>query len=992
MMGFCFARARMVIVFLAMLIVEMSAEESCNADTCLLEDMPFTSQLQYSVSTSLGEDVRSPPVRPHSPPQAPALIQETQPGEDDSYVAGACRQSEFSFEAAQVRGPVEVVLAIDEESLAAPALAVVQSADQCASWPAKLRYWVFCLGDEVAAALCRKLGRALATAGVGGAEYCNHYFPSGASLIVARPPKAAVSTAMQISSMIPGSMLAINGDRSDPQNGVRLRSFANHLRFAIDRLLPSSSETAMYMDVDTLVRGDLLKVVVEAQGRYENKTLLMADRWPIILDECLQAKNEHPNHTLQEIGINNMTYAAQHFKPAELKSTEYNAGFMLFNLRFWRNGEAMRRFMDLISVDQRYSLCEGGNQCPLNLAFVGEHAQELGVLDRSWNCDGFGHKSEQCCPDPDACDVMHWTGHKKPWHLDANYHGMWRDHLQRVEQLVDNRSRKKFVVLTQQRSGSGYLVSMLGSHRLATAGQEMLGNPPFRFSGKNNVADWSTRKPLLDSWFAIPRSSVATGFKIMMNQLPLMEEVEHGKAKKLIEYLGSKDVLFVILWRRNVLRQYISKMANINVHKTLNSSNAHPDSLSGKALAQTAVELPVQRILIELRRLVHERLELESLLQGTQTANKVHRVFYEDLVASEFGDRKEWTSLQAFLGLPERALRTSLVAIHNDVPMCQSVTNWDSVVDALSRTEFGEFLEACPVHEEIPQPPIPRILVYKRARTGSTWLADMLSREPEVAWFIHEVQGCAETPDDLQRVLLSLVQRPSCGSGEAGSSKCGGLYAERSALSRNDTCLTSSQGTPRAVGFTINMEHDPMVPWAGHVKLLSQPHVHVVQLVRTNLVRHFASQVAAHDLDKYCGSKKILTPERQACAESLPTSFQIDARELIAASYKVADYSRHEYAMLRSVGKIVLRVTYESLSADPRSAINLILRSAGLQGNQNPVQTTSKKHVTKSLREVFKNFEEVEEMLLAGNHTCLLAQLRESEPASYELCESPDGF
>eukprot|EP00928_Gymnodinium_smaydae_P006932 TRINITY_DN12476_c0_g2_i1.p1 TRINITY_DN12476_c0_g2~~TRINITY_DN12476_c0_g2_i1.p1 ORF type:complete len:706 (-),score=78.26 TRINITY_DN12476_c0_g2_i1:256-2373(-) len=698
-------RVNMVLVYLATLIIAVRAE----AGSRQLEDISFTSLLQYGFSTSLGEDVRIPPAIPHSPPQGSALTRGTQLVQSDSYVAGGCRQSEFSFEAAQVRGPIEAVLAIDNATLVAPVLALVQSVDECASWPAKLRYWVFSIGDEAAELLCKTLGHASARAGFRDAgqeavhEYCSHSLPSGASLIIARPPKAALSTAVQISNMIPWPMLSLTSDQSDPQKAIRLQSFANHLRFAIDQLLPNSSETAIYMDVDTVVRGDLLKVAVEAQGRFRNKTLLMADRSPIP-DECIQFDSKDTNHSLQVIGINNKTCAAQHFTPAELNSTEFNAGFMVFNLKLWRKGDAMRRFMHWLRMDQRYSLCKGGNQCPLNLAFVGEHAEELGVLDRSWNCDGFGHKSQKCCPDPAACDLMHWTGHQKPWHLDATYHGMWWDHVQRVEQLVDNRSRQKFVVLTQQRSGSGYLMSMLGSHRLAMTGQEMLGGPPFRVSG--HVADWSTRKPLLDSWFAIPRSSVATGFKIMMNQVPLKEGDKSTKAEELIEYLRSNDVLFVILWRRNVLRQYISDMANKANRDEFNRSNAHPDSLSRKTLAQTPVEMPAAEITLkELRRIVDERLELESLLQTTHIEEKRCIVrFYEDLVASEHGDRMEWTTLQAFLGLPEQALRTSLVPIHEDVPMCQSITNWDAVVRALSRTEFAQFLEPCPAQEEIRHP------------------------------------------------------------------------------------------------------------------------------------------------------------------------------------------------------------------------------------------------------------------------------------------------
>ena len=46
------------------------------------------------------------------------------------------------------------------------------------------------------------------------------------------------------------------------------------------------------------------------------------------------------------------------------------------------------------------------------------------------------------------------------------------------------------------------------------------------------------------------------------------------------------------------------------------------------------------------------------------------------------------------------------------------------------------------------QQPAP-IVVFKKARTGSTWLADMLEKDERVAFFRHEAQGCFS--DDAER-------------------------------------------------------------------------------------------------------------------------------------------------------------------------------------------------------------------------------------------------
>ena len=57
-----------------------------------------------------------------------------------------------------------------------------------------------------------------------------------------------------------------------------------------------------------------------------------------------------------------------------------------------------------------------------------------------------------------------------------------------------------------------------------------------------------------------------------------------------------------------------------------------------------------------------------------------------------------------------------------------------------------------------------RAVIFKEARTGSTWLADLLRNERSVGYFAHEASSCVKNGDGaLQRqALFSLLAAPAC--------------------------------------------------------------------------------------------------------------------------------------------------------------------------------------------------------------------------------------
>ena len=59
------------------------------------------------------------------------------------------------------------------------------------------------------------------------------------------------------------------------------------------------------------------------------------------------------------------------------------------------------------------------------------------------------------------------------------------------------------------------------------------------------------------------------------------------------------------------------------------------------------------------------------------------------------------------------------------------------------------------------QQPAP-IVVFKKARTGSTWLADVLEKDERVAFFRHEAQGCfSDDADRTRKAFEVMVRRPT---------------------------------------------------------------------------------------------------------------------------------------------------------------------------------------------------------------------------------------
>ena len=178
-------------------------------------------------------------------------------------------------------------------------------------------------------------------------------------------------------------------------------------------------------------------------------------------------------------------------------------------------------------------------------------------------------------------------------------------------------------------------------------------------------------------------------------------------------------------------------------------------------------------------------------------------------------------------------------------------------------------------HLSMGQQPSP-VVVFKKARTGSTWLADMLEQDDRVAFFRHEAQGCFT--DDAERTRKAfevMVHRPTCSTQMCPNAK-------------KDAWLNAETTTDcfenKLVGFDVNPSHTPFLSWARDWPLLLRKPVKTVVYMRTNLVKHAISSIHADVLVEACDTHKVLSQRAKDCVESntdvLSKKIAVDALSL----------------------------------------------------------------------------------------------------------------
>ena len=282
------------------------------------------------------------------------------------------------------------------------------------------------------------------------------------------------------------------------------------------------------------------------------------------------------------------------------------------------------------------------------------------------------------------------------------------------------------------------------------------------------------------------------------------------------------------------------------------------------------------------------------------------------------------------------------------------------------------------------QQPAP-IVVFKKARTGSTWLADMLEKDERVAFFRHEAQGCfSDDADRTRKAFEVMVRRPTCSTQMCPNSK-------------KDAWLTAPTTTEcftnKLVGFDLNPSHTPFLSWERDWPLLLRKPVKTVVYMRTNLIKHAISSIHADVLVKACDTHKVLSQKAKDCVESntevLSQKIAVDASSLSKSARKLGRYwvSLLNNTMHASGGKVFV-LYYEALQRDAASELGRLFDYVGVTGTSVP-ESSSVKITPDDLRETIADFDRVRRDLLRED-PALVAQLEDTSFRVFRNLKLPD--
>lgn len=240
-----------------------------------------------------------------------------------------------------------------------------------------------------------------------------------------------------------------------------------------------------------------------------------------------------------------------------------------------------------------------------------------------------------------------------------------------------------FVIVSMQRSGSGWFETLLNSHPNISSNGEIFN----RMDRRENISsilqtldklynlDWLTSA-------AKNECTAAFGLKWMLNQ-GFMDHHDD-----IVSYFKKKGVSMIFLFRRNTLRRLISVLANDYDRDTKQLNGTHKSHVHSKEeaeiLAKFKPELDVSTLIPNIRNV--EKYIRDCLDHFNSARHMV--LYYEDIISN----KKALCQVQEFLGVPVRKLVSRQVKIHTS-PLPNLVKNWEDVNNKLNGTEYAHFLD-----------------------------------------------------------------------------------------------------------------------------------------------------------------------------------------------------------------------------------------------------------------------------------------------------------
>lgn len=239
-----------------------------------------------------------------------------------------------------------------------------------------------------------------------------------------------------------------------------------------------------------------------------------------------------------------------------------------------------------------------------------------------------------------------------------------------------------FVILSMQRSGSGWFETLLNSHPNISSNGEI-------FSVRERRDNVSSILRTLDTvynldWFSSASKNecvAAVGLKWMLNQGVL------NYPKEILDYFNLKGVSVIFLFRRNLLRRLISVLANDYDRHAKQLNGTHKSHVHSKEEAEVLAQFkPTINVALLISNLGHiERTIADCLQLFTRTRHII--LYYEDII----NNQNALAHVQEFLGVPKRKLVSRQVKIHTRPPS-EQIMNWMDVFKMLNGTQYEHFL------------------------------------------------------------------------------------------------------------------------------------------------------------------------------------------------------------------------------------------------------------------------------------------------------------
>lgn len=241
-----------------------------------------------------------------------------------------------------------------------------------------------------------------------------------------------------------------------------------------------------------------------------------------------------------------------------------------------------------------------------------------------------------------------------------------------------------FAILSMQRSGSGWFETLLNSHINVSSNGEI-------FSVKERRSNMSTIAATMDKVYNLDwlssasknECTAAVGFKWMLNQGLLLNHDD------IASYFNRRGVSAIFLFRRNLLRRWVSILANNHDRDIKQLNGTHKAHVHSKdeadVLARYKPTLNLTLLVPTLKQA--DKWTVDALKHFKSTRHIV--LYYEDLVHN----RTKLKDVLEFLRVPQRKLASRQVKIHRK-PLSEQVENWEAVSKVLKGTKYESFLQS----------------------------------------------------------------------------------------------------------------------------------------------------------------------------------------------------------------------------------------------------------------------------------------------------------